>query len=145
MKHFCKGSTRRQGEPLRFRENGAGLSFQGRAPTLSVVRSSGPHRGGRIKLMSTNRYLQGKRIAPIPIHGQMSVPELIETSFQAYNSARLREGAQLFATRMLEDGVTVGMTLTGALTPAGLGISAIIPLMEAGSVSYTHLTLPTKA
>jgi deoxyhypusine synthase len=86
--------------------------------------------------MSTNRYLQGKRIAPTPIHGQMSVPELIETSFQAYNSARLREGAQLFAARMLEDGVTVGMTLTGALTPAGLGISAIIPLMEAGFVDW---------
>ena len=32
---------------------------------------------------------------------------------------------------MLAENVTVGITLTGALTPAGLGISALIPLMEA--------------
>jgi deoxyhypusine synthase len=37
---------------------------------------------------------------------------------------------------MLEDDVTVGMSLTGAMTPAGLGISTIIPLMEAGFVDW---------
>ena len=37
---------------------------------------------------------------------------------------------------MLEPDVTVGMTLTGALTPAGLGMAALIPLIEAGFVDW---------
>ena len=37
---------------------------------------------------------------------------------------------------MLEPDVTVGMTLTGALTPAGLGMSCLIPLIEAGFVDW---------
>ncbi len=86
--------------------------------------------------MSQSKFLQGKRIAPKPIFKDISVVELIETSFQAYNGARLREGAQLFSERMLADNVTVGITLTGALTPAGLGISTLIPLIEAGFVDW---------
>ncbi|MFZ4986410.1 MAG: homospermidine biosynthesis protein [Blastocatellia bacterium] len=86
--------------------------------------------------MSRSSYLHGRRIAPLPINPQTSIVELIESSFQAYNAARLREGAQLFAERMLAADVTVGLTLTGALTPAGLGISAIIPLMEAGFIDW---------
>jgi deoxyhypusine synthase len=90
--------------------------------------------------MNKSRYLQGKRIAPTPITRETSIVQLIENGFQAYNAARLREGAQLFAERMLEDDVTVCLTLTGALTPAGLGISAIIPLIEAGFVDWIITT-----
>jgi deoxyhypusine synthase len=90
--------------------------------------------------MNKSRFLQGKRIAPAPITKQTTLVELIESNFQAYNAARLREGAQLFAERMLGDDVTVGLTLTGALTPAGLGISAIIPLIEAGFVDWIITT-----
>jgi deoxyhypusine synthase len=86
--------------------------------------------------MNKSRFLQGRRIAPTPITKDTTVVELIENNFQAYNAARLREGAQLFAERMLAADVTVGMTLTGALTPAGVGISALIPLMEAGFVDW---------
>jgi deoxyhypusine synthase len=32
--------------------------------------------------------------------------------------------------------VTVGVSLTGALTPAGLGVSALIPLIEAGFIDW---------
>jgi deoxyhypusine synthase len=90
--------------------------------------------------MNKSRYLQGKRIAPTPITRETSIVQLIESCYQAYNAARLREGAQLFAERMLEDDVTVCLTLTGALTPAGLGISAIIPLIEAGFVDWIITT-----
>jgi deoxyhypusine synthase len=90
--------------------------------------------------MNKSKFLQGKRIAPAPITKETSVVQLIESNFQAYNAARLREGAQLFAERMLADDVTVGLTLTGALTPAGLGISAIIPLIEAGFVDWIITT-----
>ena len=37
---------------------------------------------------------------------------------------------------MLEPDVTVGVTLTGALTPAGLGMSALIPLIRAGFIDW---------
>lgn len=90
--------------------------------------------------MNKSKYLQGKRIAPTPITGDTSIVQLIESNFQAYNAARLREGAQLFAERMLQGDSTVCLTLTGALTPAGLGISAIIPLIEAGFVDWIITT-----
>jgi deoxyhypusine synthase len=37
---------------------------------------------------------------------------------------------------MLEPEVTIGMSITGALTPAGLGMSALIPLIKAGFVDW---------
>jgi deoxyhypusine synthase len=83
-----------------------------------------------------HHYLGGAAIDPQPITGEMSVAELVEQSFLAYNAARLREACQLFVEKMLADDVTVGMSLTGALTPAGLGMSAIIPLIERGYVDW---------
>src|SRR4051812_50012293 len=77
-------------------------------------------------------YLRGQRIDPKATTGQETVAELIENAFLAYNAGRLREGCQLFTQRILEPDVTVGMTLTGAMTPAGLGMRSLIPLMEAG-------------
>ena len=83
-----------------------------------------------------HNFLGGMAIDPRPVTGSMTVAELVETSFLAYNAARLREACQLFVGRMLEQDVTVGMSLTGALTPAGLGMSAIIPLIENGFVDW---------
>ena len=84
----------------------------------------------------SQRHLSGPRIEPPPITGRETAAELIDRAFLAYNGARLREGARLLAERMLEDDVTVALSITGALTPAGLGMSAIIPLMEAGFVDW---------
>ena len=81
-------------------------------------------------------YLRGQRIDPRAITGKESVAELVENAFLAYNAGRLREGCQLFTQRMLEPDVTIGLTLTGAMTPAGLGMSCLIPLMEAGFVDW---------
>src|SRR4026209_38958 len=88
------------------------------------------------KQKSKSKYLQGRRIDPAPITKTTSVADLIDESFMAYNAARLREACQLFSKRMLEPEVTVGMSLTGALTPAGLGISALIPLIKAGFIDW---------
>jgi deoxyhypusine synthase len=84
----------------------------------------------------TSRYLRGDRIEPKRIDGTETAAELIEGTFLAYNAARLREASQLLTKKMLEPDVTVGLTLTGALTPAGLGMAAIIPLIEAGFVDW---------
>ncbi len=82
------------------------------------------------------KYLRGQRIDPRATTGEETVAELIDNAFLAYNAGRLREGCQLFTQRMLESDVTVGMTLTGAMTPAGLGMSCLIPLMEWGFVDW---------
>ncbi len=85
---------------------------------------------------SKTRLQKHTRIDPRPIDEQITVTQLVDRTFLAYNAARLREACQLFARRMLEDDVTVGVSLTGALTPAGLGIAAIIPLIEHGFVDW---------
>jgi deoxyhypusine synthase len=82
------------------------------------------------------KYLRGKRIDPRPITGKETVADLLDDAFLAYNAGRLREGCLLFTQRMLAPEVTVGMSLTGAMTPAGLGMSSLIPLMEAGFVDW---------
>jgi len=61
---------------------------------------------------------------------------LVEGAFLAYNARRLREACRLFAQKMLEPDVTVGVTLAGALTPAGLGLAALAPLIEAGFIDW---------
>ncbi len=83
-----------------------------------------------------SRFLRGRRIDPRPIDGGERVADLIDETFLAYNAGRLREACQLFAEKMLAPDVTVGLTMTGALTPAGLGMSAIIPLIDAGFVDW---------
>lgn len=83
-----------------------------------------------------SKYLRGNRIAPEPIQPNASVADLVDNSFLAYNAARLREACGLFTKKMLEPDTTVGVSITGALTPAGLGISALIPLMRAGFIDW---------
>ena len=83
-----------------------------------------------------SRYLSGARILPPPVRKRMPASELIERTFLAYNAGRLREGARLLSDRMLKPDVTVGLSLTGALTPAGLGVSCIVPLLKAGFVDW---------
>ncbi len=83
-----------------------------------------------------SKFLSGKRIDPTPIDKKTALADLIDESFMAYNAARLREACQLFTRKMLEPDTTVGVTLTGALTPAGLGISALIPLIKAGFIDW---------
>ena len=83
-----------------------------------------------------SKFLSGRRIDPAPITGDTKLVDLVDGAFLAYNAARLREACWLFTQKMLEPDVTVGMTLTGALTPAGLGMSALIPLIKAGFIDW---------
>ena len=84
----------------------------------------------------TSKFLKGRKIDPAPITPTTTVAELVDGAFIAYNGARLREACQLFTQKMLEPDVTIGMSITGALTPAGLGMSALIPLIKAGFVDW---------
>jgi deoxyhypusine synthase len=80
--------------------------------------------------------VSGAQINPVAVTGRMSAADLIDTSFLAYNGRRLRDACRLFAEKMLAEDTVVGMSLTGALTPAGLGMSCIIPLIENGFVDW---------
>src|SRR5205809_6059696 len=80
-----------------------------------------------------------RRIRPAPlVKGSNEVVDLIDTYYNAYNSARLREACQTFA-RMIDDGTTIGVSIAGALTPAGLS-SVLVPLMHAGFIDYLSST-----
>jgi deoxyhypusine synthase len=78
----------------------------------------------------------GVKLDPTPIGGDLSVRDLVDQHLYAYNGARLREACQLFARKIARPGVTVGLTLSGALTPTGLGTAAIVPLIRAGMVDW---------
>ncbi len=61
-------------------------------------------------------------------------------NMDAYNGGRLRAACQLLKDKYSQEDVTIGMSLAGALTPAGLGPSAIIPLMNHGYVDWLVAT-----
>lgn len=86
-----------------------------------------------------HRYLHTishKRIDPAPVTGQTSLTQLIDEAFLSYNGGRLREACRLFTTKMLAPDTVVGLSLSGALTPAGLGASCLVPLVEAGFIDW---------
>jgi deoxyhypusine synthase len=78
----------------------------------------------------------GHKIVPAPISKEIGVVDLIDTYFTAYNSARLREICQLLSREVLQEGVTVGLSLSGAMTPAGFGVSALAPLIRNGFIDW---------
>src|SRR5262245_50931099 len=77
-----------------------------------------------------------KRIDPPAVVAKTSLSQIVDEVFLSYNAGRLREACRLFVQKMLDDKVTVGLSLSGALTPAGLGISCLVPLIEAGFVDW---------
>ena len=76
------------------------------------------------------------RLNPLGVGRDITAADLIDQVFLAYNGGRLREAAQLLSRKMLPDDGYIGMSLTGALTPAGLGKSCLIPIMKAGFVDW---------
>lgn len=80
--------------------------------------------------------MYGRKLDPQPLSAGTTVRELVDGHFFAYNSARLREACQLLSKRILSGDATVGVTLSGALTPTGLGYSSLVPLIEAGFIDW---------
>src|SRR3954469_9647149 len=91
-----------------------------------------PHPAGKPFL----HQISHKRIDPPALDGQASLARVIEEAFLSYNAGRLREACRLYATRMLADDAVVGLSLSGARTPAGLGMSFLVPLVEAGFIDW---------
>ena len=76
-------------------------------------------------MAAKSRFLSGNVIDPKPVKKNVGIVELVGTYFHAYSAARLRKTCQIFTQKLLAQNVTVGMSLTGALTPAGLGGSCV--------------------
>jgi deoxyhypusine synthase len=95
------------------------------------------HHADEQQVLHQSDYLSGPQILPHRVRPGMTVAELIDEQFQAYNAARLNEAARLYVEEMLnpERDTTIGLTMAGALTPAGLG-GCIITLLEYGFVDF---------
>jgi deoxyhypusine synthase len=76
------------------------------------------------------------RIIPEGVRPAMTAADLVDHALLAFNGGKLRRACRLFASRVLEEDVTVGMSLAGALTPAGMGRSVVIPFIENGFVDW---------
>ena len=83
----------------------------------------------------------GIPIAPIPINeyireGAQGIVDLVDKGLVCYNGGRLREICWLLREILSKEDVVLGLSVSGALTPAGYGVSYFAPLIEAGWVDY---------
>ena len=91
-------------------------------------------------MKSANKFRRFPRLDPRPIRQGAKATALVAETFQAYNAARLREGCELFTRKMLPRNGLIGVSITGALVPAGLGKSCLIPLIKAGFIDWIITT-----
>lgn len=77
-----------------------------------------------------------RKIQPPVLTGREPLADMIDQAFLSYNAGRLREACQIYTQKMLAADCTVGLALSGALTPAGLGTSCLVPLIEAGFIDW---------
>ena len=85
----------------------------------------------------SKQFLTGKPIRYYRPTGSADVRRLLDEGFQAFNAGRLSEACQIFSQKMLAPAsdTTIGLTIAGAMTPAGLG-GCVIELMDRGLVDF---------
>ena len=85
-------------------------------------------------------YLRRPPVEPMRLKPGMTVEELVAVYRKAgaFNGGRLAEACDLFG-RMIDSGATIALTVTGAMTPAGMG-GAFQAMMEAGFVDLVVAT-----
>src|SRR6266850_635954 len=100
------------------------------ASGAAIVHATNPTRYGETMKPHTKGKIEIRRLRP-----NVTVADLIDTHFNAYNAARVQEICHLMHRKVMRPRVTVGLSLSGALIPAGLG-SMLIPMIEKGFVDY---------
>ena len=100
-----------------------------------------PHRAPGSPGHKKTNYLSGKTIKYDRPRGSADIRTLIDGGFQAFNAGRLSEACHIFTDKMLApaNDTTIGLTVAGALTPAGLG-GCVIELMDRGMVDFVIST-----
>jgi deoxyhypusine synthase len=96
-----------------------------------------PHRAPGSPRPPRPSFLTGKPIRYYRPQGSPEIRHLVEEGFQAFNAGRLAEACRIFSEKMLapENDTTIGLTIAGAMTPAGLG-GCVIELMDRGLVDF---------
>jgi deoxyhypusine synthase len=96
-----------------------------------------PHRAPGSPGHSRKQFLSGKPIRYYRPAGSPDIRRLLDDGFQAFNAGRLSEACAIFADKMLapENETTIGLTIAGAMTPAGLG-GCVIEMMDRGLVDF---------
>ena len=96
-----------------------------------------PHRAPGSVGQSRKQHLSGKPIRYYRPGGSPDIRRLLDDGFQAFNAGRLSEACQIFAEKMLDPAheTTIGLTIAGAMTPAGLG-GCVIEMMDRGLVDF---------
>jgi deoxyhypusine synthase len=100
-----------------------------------------PHRAPGSPSKGPRQYLSGRPITNYRPTGDPAIRNLIDNGFQAFNAGRLGEACRIFADKMLapKNKTTIGLTIAGAMTPAGLG-GSVITMMERGLVDFVIST-----
>lgn len=84
-------------------------------------------------------YARSRSVDPRPITGREKPEELLAHAFGAYVGRQERTAFELMQRSVAED-CSIFLTLSGAMTPAGLHQSCLIPLIERGIVSALTTT-----
>ncbi len=82
---------------------------------------------------------RARPVRPSPITGEQTPAELLESAFPAFVGRQVRTAYELMF-RCATEGHTVFLTMSGAMTPAGLHRSCIVPLVQRGLVDVITTT-----
>jgi deoxyhypusine synthase len=145
--HDERGNERRDktgDEPRLVLGDDLGLGLHagdGKLAAFDFAGADVPHRAPGSPARGPRQYLTGRPITYYRPTGDPAIVRLIDQGFQAFNAGRLSESCHIFATKMLDpkNDTTIGLTVAGAMTPAGLG-GCIIEMMDRGLVDFVIST-----
>ncbi|MCS7197730.1 MAG: deoxyhypusine synthase family protein [Candidatus Bipolaricaulota bacterium] len=81
----------------------------------------------------------GPVVVGAPLTGRETTREVLERAFQAFVGRELRTAYQIIRRMILEDH-TIVLALSGAMTPASLHTTCLIPLIKAGIIDILVTT-----
>ena len=84
-------------------------------------------------------YRKSRKVDPRPITGRERPSDLLKHAFPAYVGRQERTAFELMQRSVRED-CSIFLTLSGAMTPAGLHQSCLIPMIQRGIVSVLTTT-----
>lgn len=82
---------------------------------------------------------QSREVRPMGITGKETPEELLASAFPAYIGRSVREGVRLMQ-KSVDEGNFVFCTMSGAMTPAGIHRSCIVPMIERGMIDVLTTT-----
>jgi len=84
-------------------------------------------------------YESARPVSPAPITGAERPHELLQSAFGAYVGRQIRTAWQLMA-RAVDEDATVFATVSGAMTPAGIHQSCLVPMVQNGLIDVLTTT-----